>query len=135
MSVFTNPASGAAEHAAAYVAAVLDLVGDRDPLSVLRETLDQHVREEADSQDALVDHAIGTGCDRDPVRARLAGVLDARDLVHERDLQAFELARHVLADRAQGPAARAAALILGKLEGAAKHRQVRRELLAAFGPL
>jgi hypothetical protein len=40
VSVFTNPASGAAEHAAAYVAAVLDLLGDRDPLSVLRETLD-----------------------------------------------------------------------------------------------
>jgi uncharacterized damage-inducible protein DinB len=40
MSVFTNPAFGAAEHAAAYVAAVLDLLGDRDPLSVLRETLD-----------------------------------------------------------------------------------------------
>ena len=40
MSVFTNPASGAAEHAAAYVAAVLDLLGDRDPLAVLRETLD-----------------------------------------------------------------------------------------------
>jgi uncharacterized damage-inducible protein DinB len=40
MSVFTNPASGAAGHAAAYVAAVLDLVGDRDPLAVLRETVD-----------------------------------------------------------------------------------------------
>ena len=40
MSVFTNPASGAAGYAAAYVAAVLDLVGDRDPLSVMRETID-----------------------------------------------------------------------------------------------
>jgi uncharacterized damage-inducible protein DinB len=40
MSVFTNPASGAAEHAAAYVAAVLDLLGNRDPLAVLRETID-----------------------------------------------------------------------------------------------
>ena len=40
MSVFTNPASGAGEHATAYVAAVLDLVGDRDPLSVMRETID-----------------------------------------------------------------------------------------------
>jgi hypothetical protein len=40
VSVFTNPASGAAEHAAAYVAAVLDLLGDQDPLSVLRETPD-----------------------------------------------------------------------------------------------
>jgi uncharacterized damage-inducible protein DinB len=40
MSVFTNPASGAAGHATAYVVAVLDLVGDRDPLSVMRETID-----------------------------------------------------------------------------------------------
>jgi hypothetical protein len=38
MSVFTNPASGAAHNAAAYVAAVLDLVGSRDPLSVTRDT-------------------------------------------------------------------------------------------------
>jgi DinB superfamily len=37
MSVFTNPATGAAGHAAAYVAAVLDLLGDRDPIAVLRE--------------------------------------------------------------------------------------------------
>ena len=38
MSVFTNPSNGAAEHAAAYIHAVLELVGDRDPLGVLRET-------------------------------------------------------------------------------------------------
>ena len=38
MSVFTNPATGAREHAAAYVRAVLDLVGDDDPVTVLRET-------------------------------------------------------------------------------------------------
>lgn len=38
MSVFTNPASGAPEHAAAYVAAILDLLGDRDPIQVLRDT-------------------------------------------------------------------------------------------------
>ena len=38
MSVFTNPATGAAEHAAAYVAAILDLLGDRDPIAVLRAT-------------------------------------------------------------------------------------------------
>ena len=39
MSVFTNPATGAAEHAAAYTRAILDLLGDRDPNTVLRETL------------------------------------------------------------------------------------------------
>src|SRR5688500_11975889 len=38
MSVFTNPASTAPADAAAYVAAVLDLVGDRDPLAVLLDT-------------------------------------------------------------------------------------------------
>ncbi len=38
MSVFTNPATGAAEHAAAYTAAILELLGDREPASVLRET-------------------------------------------------------------------------------------------------
>jgi hypothetical protein len=37
MSVFTNPATGAADHAAAYIAAVLELVGDREPTAVLRE--------------------------------------------------------------------------------------------------
>ena len=38
MSVFTNPATGAAEHAAAYVRAILELLGDRKPIDVLRET-------------------------------------------------------------------------------------------------
>jgi uncharacterized damage-inducible protein DinB len=38
MSVFTNAATGAAENAAAYVRAVLELLGDREPMSVLRET-------------------------------------------------------------------------------------------------
>lgn len=39
MSVFTNPASGAAEQARAYVAAILELLGDRDPNDVLRSTV------------------------------------------------------------------------------------------------
>jgi uncharacterized damage-inducible protein DinB len=38
MSVFTNPAAGAPEHAAAYVAAILDLLGAREPRAVLRDT-------------------------------------------------------------------------------------------------
>jgi hypothetical protein len=38
MSVFTNPASGSIEHARAYTAAVLDLVGSRNPTDILRET-------------------------------------------------------------------------------------------------
>jgi hypothetical protein len=37
MSVFTNPATGAAEHAAAYISAVLELLGDREPAAVLGE--------------------------------------------------------------------------------------------------
>ena len=38
MSVFTNPAGAATEHARAYVAAILDLLGEQDPLMVLHET-------------------------------------------------------------------------------------------------
>jgi len=38
MSVFTNPASRSKEQAAAYTAAVLDLVGNRQPMDVLTET-------------------------------------------------------------------------------------------------
>jgi hypothetical protein len=38
MSVFTNPATGSAEHASAYVAAILDLLGSREPLEVLKAT-------------------------------------------------------------------------------------------------
>jgi hypothetical protein len=38
MSVFTNPASSAADQAQAYVDAVLGLLGDRNPLDVMRQT-------------------------------------------------------------------------------------------------
>ena len=38
MSVFTNPASGSRAHARAYTTAVLDLLGDEDPLTVLKRT-------------------------------------------------------------------------------------------------
>jgi hypothetical protein len=38
MSVFTNPATAAAGNAAAYISAVLELLGDREPGAILRET-------------------------------------------------------------------------------------------------
>ena len=38
MSVFTNPSTRAGDDAAAYVTAVLGLVGDRDPIEILRGT-------------------------------------------------------------------------------------------------
>jgi uncharacterized damage-inducible protein DinB len=38
MSVFTNPASGSKEHARAYTEAILGLLGEADPLMVLRGT-------------------------------------------------------------------------------------------------
>src|SRR5262249_29089188 len=38
MSVFSNPASRSAEQAQAYTAAILGLLGSRDPIAVLRET-------------------------------------------------------------------------------------------------
>lgn len=40
MSVFTNPASGSLEHAAAYTQAVVELLGSRDPIEVLGATAD-----------------------------------------------------------------------------------------------
>lgn len=61
MSVFTNPASSAPEHAAAYVSAVLDLLGVRDPFEVLRATPDivhLHVRHAA-SEDIMKREAPG----------------------------------------------------------------------------
>jgi len=39
MSVFTNPAARSQEQAVAYTAAVLDLVGTRDPIDVLQQTV------------------------------------------------------------------------------------------------
>ena len=40
MSIFTNPISAAAEEAEAYTEAVLELLGDRDPMAVLAELPD-----------------------------------------------------------------------------------------------
>lgn len=40
MSVFTNPADGGPEQAAAYITAILELLGPREPLEVLRATDD-----------------------------------------------------------------------------------------------
>jgi uncharacterized damage-inducible protein DinB len=51
MSVFTNPASAAPEQAGEYVAAVLGLLGERDPFDVLRTT-PRLLREAADSMSA-----------------------------------------------------------------------------------
>lgn len=41
MSEFSNPKTGAADAAARYIAALLHLLGDRDPLTVLRGTTDR----------------------------------------------------------------------------------------------
>ncbi len=38
MSVFTNPASSSAGHASAYISAILDTLGQREPAGVLAET-------------------------------------------------------------------------------------------------
>jgi hypothetical protein len=52
MSVFTNPASRSAEQAAAYTAAVLELLGPRNPIEVLQDTV---------SALAQVRHGLSTG--------------------------------------------------------------------------
>jgi hypothetical protein len=41
MSTFTNSASGAPDRARSYIAAILELLGKRDPLEVLRRTPDE----------------------------------------------------------------------------------------------
>lgn len=51
MSVFTNPASGSAEHGRAYTEAILGLLGSSDPLPVLRATGDALRRSVADMSD------------------------------------------------------------------------------------
>ena len=40
VSIFTNPAERSIEDAHAYTAAILNLLGDRDPMPVLRQTLE-----------------------------------------------------------------------------------------------
>jgi len=44
MSIYTNPASSTAEDTARYVTALLGLIGDRDPVEVLRQTPDDVTR-------------------------------------------------------------------------------------------
>ena len=41
MTIFTNPADAAPEAAAGYIRAVLDMLGDRDPMAVLAATADE----------------------------------------------------------------------------------------------
>jgi hypothetical protein len=52
MSVYTNPSNSTAEETAAYVAALLDLVGTQDPLAVLATTPDAAARATAGMGDA-----------------------------------------------------------------------------------
>jgi hypothetical protein len=68
---------------------------------VVREALDEHMREEADAEQPSVDHPEGTRGDLHPDIAVPARVLLARDLMHDRYLQAFELLRDVFPDHGQ----------------------------------
>jgi hypothetical protein len=57
MSVFTNPASSSKEQGRAYTAAILGLVGESDPLTILRGTADAiHVATIGLTPDALAAH-------------------------------------------------------------------------------
>ena len=51
MSVFTNPSSSSREHAQQYITAVLGLVGEQDPMTVLAKTADT-LRSVASGMDA-----------------------------------------------------------------------------------
>jgi hypothetical protein len=61
MSIYSNPASSAADDAAAYVAALLELLGDNDPLQVFRETPTAVERVLASTPEALVTVAEAAG--------------------------------------------------------------------------
>lgn len=52
MSVYTNPSHSTAEETAAYVAALLDLVGRQDPIAVLAATPEAVARSITDMNDA-----------------------------------------------------------------------------------
>ena len=52
MSVYTNPSNSTAEETAAYVAALLDLLGTQDPVAVLGTTPDAAARAIANLSDA-----------------------------------------------------------------------------------
>ena len=54
MSVFTNPSNSTPRQIAEYVAALLDLVGDTDPLTILRDTPTALARATAGVPDALL---------------------------------------------------------------------------------
>jgi DinB superfamily len=54
MSVFTNPSNSTPQQIAAYVAALLDLVGDTNPLTILRDTPTALVRTTAGVPGPLV---------------------------------------------------------------------------------
>lgn len=61
MSVFSNPQSGAADGAAAYIDAILDTLGDREPTRVLRETVPEVERLTANQPDAVMRHPENVG--------------------------------------------------------------------------
>lgn len=63
------------------------------------------LREDADTEQPLVDDAIGTERDLYAALAAHAGLLGARDLVHDAVLQARELARALIAELLEGRAA------------------------------
>jgi len=80
MSIFTNSASRSKDEAQAYTAAILDLLGDQDPASVLRDTpaaVRQAIAGLTDAQ-LSTPEAAGNNLHRTLHLARqaLAGVLD-----------------------------------------------------------
>ena len=74
------------------------------------EALGEDVREEARTQAALLDHAIGAGGCAQRLSAAAAGVLRALDLVHDGRLDALELDRGLDPDVVELVAARAGEL-------------------------
>jgi hypothetical protein len=61
MSVYTNRASAAPEQATQYTSAILDLLGDRDPMDVLRQTPAALAQKVAGLSRAAIEHPEAPG--------------------------------------------------------------------------
>lgn len=91
MSVFTNPAGRAPEAAARYVAALLDLLGDRDPIAVQRELISRLRELTADLSDEEL---------RRPERPGKWSILQVVDHLADQEIvSAFRLRSVIAEDR------------------------------------
>ena len=70
MSVYSNPSASTAAQTSAYVTALLDLLGDQDPVAVMRQT------------PAIIEHFLGAVPRKMTTIPEAAGKWSIRDVVH-----------------------------------------------------